>query len=181
MKIKINISGFTLVELIVVISIIGILASIVYANFGGARGAARDDVRAAAVKELQLAIELYRAQFGVYPSSGCAASGTASWAGPGPETLPEFVSCANYINGLVPDFIASLPTDPLSENTSNVGYYYRSNGSSYKLMSFNAVEAKLVTSADHELARCPDFSTCGGGVSDRPRTYATFSAGATTW
>ncbi len=180
MKININISGFTLVELIVVISIIGILASIVYANFGSARGAARDYVRAAAVKELQLAIELYRAQFGVYPSSGCTASGTANWAGPGPGT-GSFVSCTNYINGLVPDFIASLPTDPLSENTSNVGYYYRSNGSSYKLMSFNAVEAKLVTSADHELARCPDFTTCGGGVSDRTRTYATFSAGATTW
>jgi len=180
MKKKINISGFTLVELMVVISIIGILASIVYANFGGARAGARDDVRNAAVKELQLAIELYRAQYGFYPSSGCTASGTANWAGPGPGT-GSFVSCNNYINGLVPDFIAALPIDPLSENTSNVGYYYRSNGSSYKLMSFNAVEAKTVSSAEHELARCPNFASCGGTATDRQRTYAVFSAGAETW
>ncbi len=55
--------GFTLVELMVVISVIGILSSIVYANFGSARASARDDIRKSALKEVQLAIELYKAQY----------------------------------------------------------------------------------------------------------------------
>ena len=171
--------GFTLVELIVVISIIGILASIVFANFGSARAVSRDDVRNAAVKELQLAIELYKAQYGTYPAAGCSAS-AAQWAGPGPGTGAN-IACQTYIVGLVPDFIAALPTDPTVEATTDTGYYYRTNGTAYKIMSFNTVEQKRVTSSDNELARCPSFSSCGGTAADRERTYAAFSAGAETW
>jgi prepilin-type N-terminal cleavage/methylation domain-containing protein len=46
--------GFTLVELMVVVSVIGILSSIVYANFGSARGAARDDIRKSSLEEVQV-------------------------------------------------------------------------------------------------------------------------------
>lgn len=77
--------GFTLVELMVVIGIIGILSGIVYASFGGARQAARDEVRKTDLKQLQLSVEMYRAQFSQYPDN---------------------------LEDLVSEFIPQLPTDP---------------------------------------------------------------------
>ncbi len=167
--------GFTLVELLVTISIIGILASIVYANFGGARASARDDIRKSALKEVQLSLELYKAQNGQYPAAGCGA-GTSNYAGPSRTTG---TACADYIAGLVPDFIAALPVDPSNE-TGDPGFSYRSNGTDYKLMSFNAVEVKTVTVND-EFFRCLSVAGCGGSAADQARTYAVYSAGAAAW
>lgn len=172
--------GFTLVELMVVVSVIGILSSIVYANFGGARSASRDDVRKSALKEVQLALELYKAQFGSYPSAGCGAA-VGSWVGPGPVgSMPSGVSCDVYIAGLMPDFIASLPVDPSRESEAGIGYYYRSDGASYKLIS-NAIERKQVSTYEDEYARCP--SQGGGCASATPPTneYGVFSSGGAQW
>lgn len=172
--------GFTLVELMVVVSVIGILSSIVYANFGGARALSRDDVRKSALKEAQLAIELYKAQYGSYPAAGCSAAAGA-WVGPGPVgSQPGGVSCAVYITGLTPDFIAALPVDPSRENEPGIGFYYQSNGASYKLIN-NAIEQKVVTSYEDEYARCP--SQGGGCAAATPPSneYGVFSAGGAQW
>lgn len=60
--------GFTLIELMVVITIIGLLASTVLASLSNSRIAARDVSRVQAVKELQKSLELYRnANSGNYP------------------------------------------------------------------------------------------------------------------
>jgi general secretion pathway protein G len=59
--------GFTLIELLVVIAIIGILSSFMLANFIGVRQRARDGVRKSDVRQIQSALELYRADKGVYP------------------------------------------------------------------------------------------------------------------
>lgn len=154
--------GFTLVELMVAISIIGILSSIVYANFGEARKAARDDVRKTSLKEMQLAIEFYKAQNDEYPAAGCGA-GTTSFA-------EADATCAQYVTGLVPDFIPALPTDPNRENEPGVGFMYRSDGENYKLLIKDAVEVKMVTAGD-------EFSNDDGD----PDTYAVYSAGAVNW
>jgi prepilin-type N-terminal cleavage/methylation domain-containing protein len=61
-------SGLTLVELMVVITIIGLLSAIVYANFGDVRKQARDKVRMTDLKEIQLALELYKSQNSQYPT-----------------------------------------------------------------------------------------------------------------
>ena len=60
--IRYKIKGFTVIELLVVIAIIGILMAILLATFNDARMSARDDARQAQLKELQLALELYKAQ-----------------------------------------------------------------------------------------------------------------------
>lgn len=180
MKISTTRFGFTLVELMVVVSVIGILSSIIYANFGAGRAAARDDVRKSALKEVQLALELYKAQYGRYPTQGC---GTYPiYAGPGPQ--PAWGCTADqYIVGLVPDFIAELPRDPSSENINGYGYLYLSNGTDYKLIAHLTVEAKTVKSYEDEFARCPSSTgtaPCGPGAPD-PITYAVYSAGAAGW
>ncbi len=177
-KIKKPQAGFTLVELIVVMSVIGILSSIVYANFGSARAASRDDVRKASLKEVQLALELYKAQNGVYPAQGCTSS---PWAGPGPHSSWGCTS-ENYIAGLVPDFIASLPKDPISEYDLNNGFIYQSNGSDYKLLVHLSVEQKLITSYNDEFARCPaqGGAHCPDAV-PVGTIYAVYSPGAAQW
>jgi prepilin-type N-terminal cleavage/methylation domain-containing protein len=173
--------GFTLIELLVVISIIGILSTIVYASFGEARMQSRDKARMSGLKEVQLAIELYKAQNGVYPSSGCSSVNT-NFVGPGPSSASGYVSCDVYIAGLIPDFIPALPIDPRSETTAGMGFYYRSDGLSYKVVVQNSVETLIVTGYDHEFARCPrsqSIGPCAGAVP--ANTYAVYSAGAEAW
>lgn len=73
--------GFTLVELMVVITIIGLLASAVVSSLSDSRKSARDAARVQAVKQLQNALELYRsANNGLYPcaTAGCASIGAAA-------------------------------------------------------------------------------------------------------
>jgi prepilin-type N-terminal cleavage/methylation domain-containing protein len=67
--------GFTLIELMVVITIVGLLASVVLAAMTTARAKARDTTRVQMVKELQKAVELYRnANGGIYPCGSSAAT-----------------------------------------------------------------------------------------------------------
>lgn len=60
-------SGFTIVELLIVIVVIGILAAIVIVAFNGVQSNARDSSRIATLNQLQKAIELYYAKEGRYP------------------------------------------------------------------------------------------------------------------
>ena len=60
--------GFTLLELLVVIGIIGLLASILVINLTGARKRARDTKRIADVKNLQTASEDFYGKKGKYPT-----------------------------------------------------------------------------------------------------------------
>lgn len=172
-----KVTGFTMVELLVTISIIAILSAIVYANFGQARAAARDDIRKTALKEMQLSIELYKAQTGEYPPQGCV---TAAWSGPG--THPSWGCTAEvYIVGLAPDFIPSLPKDSTSEYVDGQGFIYRTDGTDYKLMVHNSVEVKTVTSYDNELARCPSQGGACTGATPPANIYAVYSPGAASW
>lgn len=166
-------------ELLVTLSIIGILSSIVYGSFGGARAQARDDLRRSELKELQLAVELYKAQTGGYPDQGCGNStNDNSWAGPG-SSNGSFNGCDDYIVGLVPDYIPQLPTDPKDESVQNKGFYYNTDGLSYKIMVYDTVEKKTVGGPTDEFARCPTAAGCGGSIP--PNTYAVYSFGAEDW
>jgi prepilin-type N-terminal cleavage/methylation domain-containing protein len=169
--------GFTLIELLVVISIIGVLSAIVFASFGDARADSRDKVRQSSLKELALALEVYKSQNGVYPDQGC--DDGSGWA------TPETSGCADgYIIGLVPDYISELPTDPNQEAEPNKGFMYQVSptGDRYKAMVQGSIESNLVSSFNNEFARCPvavSGGPCESGAPDR--TYAIYSPGAENW
>jgi prepilin-type N-terminal cleavage/methylation domain-containing protein len=67
-KVHMQKKGFTLIELLVVISIIGLLSSVVLASLNTARAKARDAQRMTDLKQIQIAIEAYHSQNGVYPA-----------------------------------------------------------------------------------------------------------------
>jgi prepilin-type N-terminal cleavage/methylation domain-containing protein len=176
--------AFTIVEILVVVAIIGILTAVVYANFSQARAVARDNMRKNDLKNLQLAIELYKETYDRYPEAGCDTE-TGTWRGPGTHN-PSWGNtndCPDYIVGLVPEFIAKLPTDPINEMVMSVGMLYRTNadGTEYKLLSHKAIEAQFIISPSDQFARCPqDYGTdyCG---STPQNTYAVYSKGAADW
>ncbi len=60
-------SGFTLIELMVVISIIGLLSSVVLASLKDAKDKAMITKTLVEMKSLETALEMYRNQFGKYP------------------------------------------------------------------------------------------------------------------
>lgn len=170
--------GFTLIELMVAISIIAIMTAVLSANFSDARAQSRDKARMTSLKELQLSVELYKAQYGRYPAQGCG--GASDFAGPGTGGS-GLSACDAYITGLVPDFIAVLPRDTISEADTGKGFYYRTDatGSAYKIMIKDSVEKLTVTSFEDEFSRCP--SDGGGCAEVQANTYAVYSAGAENW
>lgn len=176
-NIKQKTTGFTLIELMVVIAIIGLLSAVLYASFSEARAQARDKVRLTSLKELQLAIELYKAQNGRYPAKGCGSP--SGWVGPGPQQGSTGTECADYIVGLVPDYIEKLPTDPSKENQTGLGFLYGTDatGSWYKVLILESVESLIPTDYNNEFARCPK-ATGDAWCALPSHTYAVYSAGA---
>ena len=144
-------AGFTLVELLVTITVISILATIVYANVGSASPKARDVERQADLRNLQSAIDQYKRKNGRYPTMGYVADDGLSSEADGP----------NYISGLAPEFITVLPKD--SKRVASVlGYTYVTNndGTSYKIMAVGTVESQTVTNTN-VMKRC---DTSGVGI-----------------
>lgn len=170
--------GFTLIEVLVVLAVISILASVLYVNFGAAREDVRNQSFQAELKEMQLALELYKAQFGRYPEAhnGGGAPGACNNAEEASSRNCVFNFGAvtyPYILGLEPDFTPELLTHEASPNPNcNVEYKTDTDGTWYKLTGINCIAG----AADHtegiqpdsEFARCP--SSCADCAGD---TYNT--------
>ena len=114
-----NKKGFTLIELLIVVAIIGILATLLMANFIGVRQRARDAQRKSDIRQIQSALELYRSDQSIYP------------------TTAQFPSCGTALTGGTPTvtYMSKVPCDPFGSGTgyNNGSYYYSSNGSTYTL------------------------------------------------
>jgi prepilin-type N-terminal cleavage/methylation domain-containing protein len=149
--------GFTLVEILVVVSIIAILSGVLLVNFSDSSAASRDAKRQADLRNLQNAIELYKNKHGRYPA-GC--NGPDNWSGQVDSNFACPFSANDYIRGhaagisFAPEFIRVLPIDPRPVS-GDQGYVYTVNGdgSVYKLMAMNVVESETVNYR-HEFASC---------------------------
>lgn len=69
LKIKNYRRGFTLIELLIVVAIIGVLATLLMVNFVGVRQRARDAQRKSDLRQIQSALEVYRADNSSYALS----------------------------------------------------------------------------------------------------------------
>ncbi len=162
-----NIKSFTLIELMIVVVILSILsgATIAVINSAGFQGRARDSQRAADIKKIQTALELYFADNRKYP----------------PNTSFQRVTATALTNTLVNGgYISSIPQDPKFPNTGATNtacsndrdYLYRSdsNGSIYVLSASMELEASAASS------RClttvvPNCSTFSCNCTGYTRAY----------
>lgn len=140
--------GFTIIELMIVIVVIGILASIALIAYNGARDNSRDTARRAAVDQLISAIDALKIKYpdqkintGGYrgtPSAADApdASGLCPYAGSGwvQHTHPHYpcsIGQALINNGLLrPEFFATLPPNevfPTTDGRSAAMMIYKCN------------------------------------------------------
>lgn len=118
--------GFTLVELLVVITILGILATIGLVAFTSAQARGRDTQRKSDLKQIASALELFYSDYGKYPDSGggqikacgynsATSVGTLCVWGSG-----EFRD-TNGSGNTKTTYFKSLPKDPIG----TYNYYYR--------------------------------------------------------
>lgn len=64
-----RLKGFTLIEVLIVVAIVGLLASVVLVGLGGFRSRGRDTRRIADLKQVQNGLELYYAKYSEYPNA----------------------------------------------------------------------------------------------------------------
>lgn len=122
-------AGFTIIEMLIVVTILAMLAGVLVPVLEDSSSSARDARRAADLKAVQAALEAYKRVNGVYPDTNNA------WQGDAQNRGGLGYDAAGYIPGLVPTYMQALPKDPDSNNpTADDGYAYRSNGTDYKFM-----------------------------------------------
>lgn len=160
----------------VVIAIIGIMTAVLYGSFGEARENARNKALQSELKEVQLALEVYRAQNGEYPPAsggptpvGCQGAGSGAY---GTSDFRHTRQCntIQIMLNMVPEFVAEIPHHSDSRNANCDIYYYVDDvdHSFYKLVATQCYEGAASAAEgiqpDSEFARCPDSCTECAGV-----------------
>ena len=112
-------TGFTIVELLIVVVVIAILAAITIVAYTGIQTRARDSSRDVAVKSIRNALEMYKNDNNdTYPNA-CG-------------TVNTGCSSAGLSSTLVPTYVSAIARDPSSGVTIN--YVVGTNQTSYGLL-----------------------------------------------
>ncbi len=144
-KIIKNIKGFTLVELLIVIAIIGVLSALLMANFVGVRQRARDAQRKSDLRQVQSALELYRSDLGLYPTT---------------QNGPD---CDAALSSGTTTYMTKVPCDPTNTSFYSGSYYYYSDGSVYYLVACleNSSDSQAKATTDSEYQAVPSINNTG--------------------
>ncbi|MEZ4180084.1 MAG: prepilin-type N-terminal cleavage/methylation domain-containing protein [Candidatus Doudnabacteria bacterium] len=114
--------GFSLIEILVVISIIALLISVVAYSLVSARIKARNSRRALDLSQLQKGLEIYKSNNNSdYPSSGTVPSANTAYA------------LSNLSGFLVPDAINQIPADPSLPAGNDYQYAWGDSGKMYAI------------------------------------------------
>jgi type II secretion system protein G len=134
--------GFTLVEILVVVSIIAILMGLLLVAYQGTRASARDGKRKADLEQVRMTLQMYHADCGYYPPTG------------GGYGLPFGSALTSTCPGSSVTYMSQLPIDP---NPSYSYRYERTGDHAYRLC------AKLETGGT---SPCSTSCTnnCGTGI-----------------
>ena len=153
-------SGFTLTELLVVIGIIALLASIIIAGSASSRKTSRDARRIADIGQISVALESYYASNQAYPTTGgawfslCDGTHTATGA-------------TGYVPGLATTYIGVLPRDPSGCPSAAglfQGYGYRSDGTNYKVAAIAEIGVECASGksyydqGNHDIKFCSVYT-----------------------
>lgn len=111
--------GFTIIELLIVIAIIGILATLVLTNFRGAQAKGRDTVRQNDINSMYQKLEEHYNDQGSYPTGDFTATlfpGIDAGAFDDPD--------GNDVNQTAPITSTTKPSDPYTAGTKPTGAQY---------------------------------------------------------
>lgn len=156
--------GFSLIEILVTLTIISLLSAFMYANFTQGAAQSRDAERKASLRTLQTAIELYKNENGRYPAQ-CPSS--QLWSGQKNSSYSCNDGSGQYIVNLAPKYIPTLPTDP-KLNGTNSGFVYITNseGTSYKVMVARTVETESMSVDSSRFKSC-EVTSSDDGICDK--------------
>jgi prepilin-type N-terminal cleavage/methylation domain-containing protein len=197
--------GFTLIEVLFVVGIISIMATIVLFSTTEARKQSRDKAQQASLEQMQLSLRLYHEAYDRYPvvaAEGACFDGTQEGSLGTQKNNSSIghatVNCAlEYIDVDGPDstvapiFVTEVPNHTNSDAPDCEYIYMADNiGSAYKLIAENCVEADTVDEGD-KLARCSSAATqeadgdadeeCSDTHPNFGTSYAIYSSGAEDW
>ena len=157
-----NASGFTLVELLVIVAVIVILTSVGVFSLGQSTQSGRDLERQTNLREMATVLETYKRREGQYP---IGSNGTNQWSGQ--EGSGHFAGGSSecqgslelnvdaYICGLIPDYRTVLPVDDFVPGEGGYMYITNNEQTAFKLVAYNAIE-----SGDAITPACPEYCNC---------------------
>jgi len=178
--------GFTLIELIIVISIIGTLSMIGIGSYANVLKKSRDSKRVADMKDIRLALEQYKIDNGDLPNETIPGGSQSGW---------EVSTLDNFMEYLKP-YIPSAITDPINSikpginmfftprpsdanlfymyhyyNGVNTGSYYGCDFTGpFAVFGFRATESMPKDNLPQ--ARCGTVPCAGGGTANVCRDWS---------
>jgi len=120
--------GFTLIELMVTVAILGLFASVTFVSLGSSRARSRDAVRAGDLKNISLAAEQYFMENGSFPTSMA--------------DLDQYFALGAS---------GSTPKDPLNDEGHQYYYSYDENIGKYCVEAMMETVSNDVECGSHEV------------------------------
>ena len=143
-------AGFTILEILIVLAVFGLLATLAVLSLNSARARVRDAQRLSDVSTLSAALSRYWLDKATYPASGGIELGK-------PGTNTELLSSGGFERreGVQsPIYLDRLPTGP------KVGEYYRYKGGA------NGYSIRFMTESDTDLGEANVFYAHSNGIID---------------
>jgi prepilin-type N-terminal cleavage/methylation domain-containing protein len=188
--------GFSFVEVMIVITIIGVLSVVALTGVNGYKQKARNNMRIRNLDQLKSALALYYdLNNKSYPKTcnnvasngtcGEILKGNGGWIGICPTF--NYIGVGNmvgsgqvtdtgvngWIHDLAPDYILKLPRETSFSSYNDRCYIYKSDGKDYKVLAYQTVEGSTVPTTHF-------FYDPNGGWG-RPSSYAIYTPGARVW
>ncbi|GIW39550.1 MAG: type II secretion system protein GspG [Candidatus Binatia bacterium] len=113
-------AGFTLIEIMVVVFILGLLVTLVAPRIIGRTDEARRTKAAADIKGIEEALHLFKLDNGFYPTTSQGLEALLPGSGVGPNSSPE-------------GYLSKVPVDPWGNP-----YVYASDGQNFTIKSYGA-------------------------------------------